>query len=511
MRVPSGCVVCLLALACSAPVRAQPAPLLPTGFVDDTLVTGLDEPNSMAFLPDGRLLFTELRTGWVRMVVNGHLAATDPVITVDSVSTSGFERGLQGIAVDPRWPASPHVYVAFTRLGNRMRLVRYTASGDVADPDGENLTLGSKLVLIDDLRDDFQNHNGLGLRFGVDGHLLMTTGDDSEPCSAQDPALLWGKLLRIDVSRLPAGGGYAVPCALLIPPDNPIASPDSNTRLIYALGFRNPWRFHIDPQTGSVLLADVGENDYEELNEIPAGGNFGWPFREGPLVRTWGGCTEPGGSVFVDPLIAMNHDATGFYAILTADVRRPVPGAAANWPSVYNGDVFYGDYYRSRLRRIRPSGGGWVTPAPVPGQPNAQDWADGLYWAADFKIGPDASLWWLKSFDNSSNPSSGMVRRIRYAGDPVGVGGAPPRAFSLAAAPNPFRDRVVLSWRGDGPAAAEVFDLAGRRVWSGPNASRYEIEWDGRDGGGIPVPVGVYLARVACPAGPEWAKLLRFR
>src|SRR5688572_33459270 len=87
---------------------------LPPNFVDDVLVSGLNQPNAMAFLPDGRLLFTELESGKIRMVVSDKLAMIDPVVVVDSVSTDGMERGLQGIAVDPRWPTYPYVYVCHT-------------------------------------------------------------------------------------------------------------------------------------------------------------------------------------------------------------------------------------------------------------------------------------------------------------------------------------------------------------------------------------------------------------
>src|SRR5262245_26380719 len=95
--------------------RLDAAVLLPTGFANDTLLTGLDEPNSMAFLPDGRVLITETRTGKVRLFVNDHIAASDPVLTVPDLVASDIERGLQGVAVDPGWPARPWVYLYYTR------------------------------------------------------------------------------------------------------------------------------------------------------------------------------------------------------------------------------------------------------------------------------------------------------------------------------------------------------------------------------------------------------------
>src|SRR5690349_1924581 len=95
----------LLALA-ARQASAQPA-VLPSGFTDQLLVGGLSFPTGMAFLPDGRLLFVEQFSARIRLLVNGALAATDPVCTVPSVR-SGGERGLLGIAVDPGFPARPY-------------------------------------------------------------------------------------------------------------------------------------------------------------------------------------------------------------------------------------------------------------------------------------------------------------------------------------------------------------------------------------------------------------------
>src|SRR5262245_52409955 len=155
-----GGVASLLAVLALAPAPLG-ATILPTGFVEEVLVTGLDFPLSMAFLPDGRLLVTERSSAKVRVIVAGHIAAVDPALTVPGVTSPDLERGLQGIAVDPRWPEYPYAYVCFTRTGDRMALVRYTGAGALDDPAGENLTFGSPLVLIDDFLDEASVHNGL--------------------------------------------------------------------------------------------------------------------------------------------------------------------------------------------------------------------------------------------------------------------------------------------------------------------------------------------------------------
>jgi glucose/arabinose dehydrogenase len=505
----SGVLVALLTHA--GPLLA--AVQVPTDFVDEVVTGGLGRTNGMAFLPDGRLLVTEQLTARVRLIVGGHVAARDPCVVVSDVSAAGTERGLQGIAVDPRWPASPYVYVCYTRLGLHEAIVRFTASGDLSDPAGEDLALSAPLDLIGNLQDRAANHNGGGLRFGIDGMLYVGLGEDSDPCSAQHPDSLRGVLLRLDVSRLPADSGGPVPRALLVPPDNPLSGPDSNARLVYAYGLRNPWRFHVDPATGSIVLADVGEIMEEEIDEILPGRNYGWPFREGYRAHIVSGCVEPPGSAFEPPRRSLVHDGNPFLAILTAGVYRPVPGAASNWPREYWGDVFYGDYFDSRLRRIRPSEG-WADVPPVAGQPGTSDWATGMTNVVDFAIGPDGSLWWLQATNDAGDPGSGAVHRIRYAGPTVSVP-ATGRALGPASAwPNPFRATVHL---GAGPGAGQVarvrvLDLQGREVWrTEGGAATSSVEWDGRDATGRSVPAGLYLVRVRVGRVERTVRVLRLR
>jgi glucose/arabinose dehydrogenase len=424
----------LLAVIPAAAFAAGPV-VVPSQFVEEILVTGLSQPNGMAFAPDGRLFITEQLTGRIRMIVNGHVAATDPAGTVPSVNPGG-ERGLQGIVVDPRWPASPYVYVCYNRIGPREVLLRMTATGDLTDPLGENIVFGTPLEIICDIRDQFDNHNGGCVRFGPDGMLYLSLGEDSDRCASQQPDSLRGKLLRLDVSQLPPGGGGPVARALITPADNPIPGPTANARLVFAYGLRNPWRFSIDAVNGRIVLGDVGENVMEEVDEMVPGGNYGWPYREGTGLHFQAECQEPGGAgsnVYEEPLVALDR-STGYSAIEGAGIYRPVPGGGANWPGEYQGDAFFGDYYFSGLRRLKYTAGEWMTPPPVAGQPDADNWATGMYWAVDFAVGPDGSLWWLKAWDDSFNPSSGMVRRIRYTG-PADVAASPAVAVPLRAAP----------------------------------------------------------------------------
>jgi len=106
----------------------------PAGFADSLVVGALDYPIGLAFLPDGRLVFVEQKTTRIRMVRNGALSATDPIVTLPDINTDGSERGLLGIAVDPQWPARPFVYVHANHLPQgTIRISRYQVTGDLTN------------------------------------------------------------------------------------------------------------------------------------------------------------------------------------------------------------------------------------------------------------------------------------------------------------------------------------------------------------------------------------------
>jgi glucose/arabinose dehydrogenase len=249
-----------------APVRAQAQ--LPTGYQDQLLVSTLDVPVGLAFLPDGRLITCELKSGRLRMIVNGELAGIDPIGVVDSVETLGQEEGLLSVAVDPRWPAKPFVYVHSTALDSTLRISRLTATGDLSDGTSGNLAIvpGSRRDLIRDIANRSEYHNGGCLRFGPDSMLYVSLGEDANACAASDTTLLNGVVLRLDVRNLPDTPGPPNK-ALLVPADNPWAgSANLNQRLVYARGLRNPFRFWIDAPTGRLFIGDTGVQSYDEVD-----------------------------------------------------------------------------------------------------------------------------------------------------------------------------------------------------------------------------------------------------
>lgn len=396
----------LIALAAFAPHTTHAQGTVPTGFADQLVTSGFSSPVGMALLPDGRVFVIEQRNGRVRLIVNGRIAATDPVGTVPNLNTLGGERGLLGVAVDPGWPARPYLYTHSTTTGSpaRVHVSRFTVTGDLAGTGNGSLAFdaASRYELIDDIPDDAINHNGGTLRFGTDGMLYVSLGEDAQPCAAQDTSSLRGVILRLDVTRLPAGGGGPPDHSLITPAGNPfVASGGTHARLIWAYGLRNPFRFHVDPANGALFIGDVGQDTWEEVSVATQGGrNFGWPIREGNAAYS-GGCAAVGS--LTSPIFAFGHDEGA--SVMSAGVyRRPV-SSRNGFPPAYEGDYFFSDYSTGYLWRLKRGASSWAVAAPVPGQPDSKYWGIGFESVPDYLLGPDGALWYCRQ-------SSGEVRRI---------------------------------------------------------------------------------------------------
>ncbi len=495
----------ILLIAAAPPARGQTT--LPTGFGDSLVVKQLDIPAAFDFVPGStaskwRLLLVEQKSARVRLVVNGAMSATDPVLTVPNVRTTGGEQGLLGVAVDPQFPARPYLYVhADDDRSANIRISRFTLTGDLLFlTDGHlSASAASRMDLVTNIPDAAENHNGGTVRFGPDGLLYVSIGDDASGCAAQDTVSLRGVILRLRTDALPSGAGTALR-SQIVPAGNPYAAyPDSNQRLVWALGLRNPFRFQVDPPTGRLVIADVGNNQWEEIDIASAGGtNFGWPFREGFV--NFGSCPRSSTGI-VDPIVVMGHPAA--LSIMSAGIYRPVAGAPLSWPAEYDGDLFYSDYYGGMLRRLHFDGASWV-PAPAPGQPGANDWGWGFDAVTDYRIGPDGGLWYLRQGGNPDD-GSGEIRRIVWTDAPPDTSPPPPArpGVALTAWPVPMRTTLTLGWTMPlpGRVTLAVFDTRGRLVRrlvaAGVMASgSHTATWDGLDTDGRRVPAGLYWARL---------------
>lgn len=510
----------VLSLLPAIPAASGPA-TLPSGFTDTLLAGALERPVALAVVPESapqpRLLFAEQTTGRVGLIGGSGVVT---VGTVPDVETNGNERGLLGIAVDPDFPARPFLYAHSTdsRGGGQIAVTRFTLTGDLDFSASGDLAFAaaSRYDVLVGLPDDASIHNGGTVCFGPDGMLYVSVGDDNGGCDAQDIAVPAGKVLRLDVSGLPGGPGGPASLTLITPADNPfVGNADPHARLVWVYGLRNPFRFHIDGGTGALFVADVGESQWEELSRFAAGGlNGGWPWFEGP--DSFSPCS---GSLpeMVDPIAAYDHSDGS--AIISGGVYRGPTGSTVRFPSGYDGDAFYLDYYTGFMRRLVGSGTDWSPAAPVEGQPNPDDWGTGFDNVSDVRMLPDGSMVYVRQSVNFA-AGTGEVRKIQYLQTTdVRLAAAAPRVSLAPPRPSPSRGRVTFAWSQ--PAAARVrlavLDLGGRIVRVLEDGMRmpagsHERVWDGRGAGGAGVLPGIYFVTLEVAGhGRASARVARMR
>jgi glucose/arabinose dehydrogenase len=299
-----------------------------SGFKQALFLTGAGDGS-------GRL-FIVSQAGQIEILQNGQ-KLPEPFLDISDRTTrpgitgSLGERGLLGLAFHPRYAENGFFFVNYTDRNGNTHISRFNVSAQ--DPNRADRDSEVELLFIEQ---PFPNHNGGGLAFGPDGYLYIALGDGG---SGGDPQgngqslnTLLGKILRIDVdSRQP----YA------IPPDNPFAG-EGGLGEIWAYGLRNPWRIAFDRLTGDFYIADVGQNQYEEINFQAAGGpggeNYGWDFRE--ASHPFEG-TPPEGLALVEPIAEYSHELG--CSVTGGDVYRGMNLPA--WQGVY----FYGDYCSGRV------------------------------------------------------------------------------------------------------------------------------------------------------------------
>ena len=417
--------ICVASLV-ATPRPAPAAPAVPTHFADETVVTGLDLPSSGAFLPDGRFVAAEQVTGRLRLITHDILSHIDPMGVVADVRSSA-EGGLVGVTFDDRWPAAPYVYVMVTRDSFATEcLWRYRVTGDLTFATDGALSLDAKSrYTVLEVPDLMPKHNGGQLRFGPDGMLYVGIGDDGNDCQAQNLTTFGGKILRLDVTKLPPGAGGHPPVALLAPPDNPFAAnPDSTAKLVWAYGLRNPFTFQIDPVTSCLYIGDVGNNDFEEIDRACAGGmNFGWPFYEGPERSAISCSTVSDTSAMTPPIYSYPHLVPG-YATNAGPLYRTPANPLTGFPASYDGTMIFGDTWNGWFGHLAGAGTSWALAAPVAGQPDSVHWATGIQWPTSANESPDGGVWYTVYYRDTPVVGPGEVHRIVYYPPATDVGPA---------------------------------------------------------------------------------------
>lgn len=332
----------------STPPAAKPSPQLAVSVV----ARGLEAPWGLAFLPDGRALVSERDSGKLLIVTpSGHVEEAQRI----AASGSG-EGGLLGIALSPNYASDGLIY-AYLSTGEDNRVVRFRLGEEPAP-----LLTGIPVSSI---------HNGGRIAFGPDGMLYIGTGDASNRGSAQDINSLAGKILRVK----PDGG---------VPPDNPFPN-----NPVYSFGHRNVQGLTWDA-SGQLYATEFGQNSFDEVNRIVAGGNYGWPEVEGtgnnerylePVTTFRTTEASPSGAAFL-------HN-----------------GAIPAW----EGNLFVAGLRGERLWRLTLDSHGAVT--------GRESLLQGEYGRLRHVAqAPDGSLWVLTSNrDGRGNPAAGDDRILRLA------------------------------------------------------------------------------------------------
>jgi glucose/arabinose dehydrogenase len=371
--------------------RAQ----LPDGFFDRTVVGGLIEPTDFAFLPDGRVMFTQ-KGGLVRISPAGGGRATTILDLRRRVSTFDI-RGLLTITIDPGFPRQPYVYVLYTGAAadageapTTTYLSRFTWNGRELSPTSER-----KLVQIPQQ----EAHAGGQVAFASDGTIFVSTGDaaasdgkELKSLRAQDLDQLPGKVLRVTRQGLGVDS-------------NPFwnGDPAANRSRVWAYGFRNPFRLTLAPQSELPVVGELGFLREDEIDVIRRGGNYGWPCVEGrlrgpgafPRTETCEALYAKGDGATVSPIVA-NDRKSG------ASITGGAFYEADAYPEQYRGAFFYADFSYGWLRYLRLGEQGDLAEGP-------SDFGTNLPGPVALHVGPDGTLYYLSL-------TTGQLRRIEAAG-----------------------------------------------------------------------------------------------
>jgi glucose/arabinose dehydrogenase len=337
----------LLALAtigCSSdgtdPIEEVPPDITNLQLQLDVVASGLSAPLHLTAPANDQRLFIVSKTGTIRIVQNGQLLAT-PFLDVTAKILSDGERGLLSLAFDPAYATNGFFFVYYTNRGGDIVIERYRVSADASRADANS----AKLILMVP-HPNFSNHNGGHALFGPDGMLYLGTGDGGsggDPSNnAQNRTALLGKLLRIDPNR---GDPYAIPA------DNPFVGQSGARGEVWAYGLRNPWRMAFDRAGGQLYIADVGQNQIEEVNAVAANAkpvNYGWRLMEGD--RCYNPATNCDRTGLTLPTLVYTH-AGGACSITGGIVYR---GQAI--PEL-RGHYFYGDYCARWVKSFRLANG----------------------------------------------------------------------------------------------------------------------------------------------------------
>ncbi|MBC7846972.1 MAG: PQQ-dependent sugar dehydrogenase [Flavobacterium sp.] len=304
----------------------------------ETFASGFTSPVEISNAGDSRLFVVE-KGGKIKILNSNKTTNASPFLDISTLVSTGSEQGLLGLAFHPNYASNGLFFVNYTNLSGNTVIAKYTV--DSGNPNIANTSSGSILLTI---AQPFTNHNGGTLKFGPDGFLYIGMGDGGsggDPGNrAQNSNELLGKMLRIDVNT---GSLYG------IPNNNPyvgIAGADE----IWAIGLRNPWKFSFDKIKNNLWIADVGQNNIEEINVVStaeAGLNYGWRCYEGNTAFNTTGCPTQASMKF--PLAVINH-SSGACSVTGGYIYNGI--SYPNFKELY----FFTDYCNPRIGMMSSTG-----------------------------------------------------------------------------------------------------------------------------------------------------------
>lgn len=325
-------------MTAAVPVSAAPVePAIenhefPEPYRIEVVAENLRAPWAIEFLPDGRILFTE-KIGRVR-VIEHDILLDEPALVLP-VTLTGTS-GMFSVVADPHFLENHRVYVSSS----------YELGDDVGLEVNRFTLVGNKLVdpvrIIADIPCNI-NHSGGRLRFGPDGKLYVTTSDANQAPLAQRLDNLNGKILRLNPDgSVPAGNPFV---------DRTDARPE-----IFSYGHRNPQGLYFDPFDGSLWEAEHGDHQWDELNRIEAGYNYGWPVIQGLSTRD--GMKPPMLSLANDPAVApaacLIYSGKAFPSLKHDAILAGLQSASLIRAHLDNGQVVKTDqYFRMAFGRLR--------------------------------------------------------------------------------------------------------------------------------------------------------------
>ncbi len=411
-------------------------------FQNEILISGMNLPTALQFLPDGDLLILELGGKIWAVPAGTTQVSPTPFLSLTNIGSLNGQQGLMGMVLDPDFANNHYYYVFYTQgTPNRDRVSRFTATADHS-----STVPSSEFVIYQDPQNAHAEHHGGALNFGGDGKLYITTGEHFDPQAAQSLTSPHGKILRVNKDGT-------------VPTDNPFydgAGPNRDD--VWARGLRNPFRAFYDNASGRLYVADVGGNDYavarEEVNVAVVGANYGWPSCEGSSCGS--------NPAYTSPIYSYGHNNRD------ASITGGFIYRGSQFPAQYYGNYFFGDYTQNWIRRLTFDASGNVN-----GKFNfepANGSVDGPYGDIVYLTeGPDGALYYvdLGYSDTTGQTGVSKIRRIRFIPDnlpPTALSTASPTAgpapltvtFSSAGSADPEGRPLTYLWTfGDGAVSTQ--------------------------------------------------------